>query len=57
MVSGTRAIVEFSHTRAVLKTVEYRVEISGKGLCVGVYEGGSVEVIGGVESVGFFAEN
>lgn len=53
LVSGVSAISEFSDTRAVLESAAYRVEISGKGLSVGVYEGNSVEIIGGIENVGF----
>lgn len=53
LVSGVSAISEFSHTRAVLESGAYRVEISGKQLSVGVYEGNSVEIIGGIENVAF----
>ena len=57
LASGISSISEFSETRAILCSGEICVEISGKGLCIAVYEGGSAEVVGGVVNVGFVFQN
>ena len=57
LIGGATAIEEFSDVCAAVKAGGYRVEISGNKLSLGVYEGGAVEIIGGILNVGFILEN
>lgn len=46
IISGVRAITEFSSTLAVVRLVGFRVKISGADLSITVLEDGSAEISG-----------
>ena len=53
IISGIIGISDFTDTSVSHKTHAGRISVSGKGLSVTVYEGGSVEIIGKVEDINF----
>lgn len=56
--SGVKGISEFSDTEIILKMPHFALKIGGKKLCMTVFEGRSVEIIGKLEGVSFiYAES
>lgn len=53
VVGGIIGISDFGDGEVTLKTHSGRVSVTGKGLSVTVYEGGSVEIVGFAKEIKF----